>query len=171
MSEEMIEEIDWNENIIAVHPKSKLKGQNYIRKVSLVIPKTFDNKYIISKRAEDKQPWPGTWVCAIGGKVEINESYEQAALRETMEEAGAKLDLVYVTSFKHDSEEYKGIFKIFTTKEPIDIKQLTPNPDEIQYFKSFTLEQIETNIKLNPDDFAPTFITALKSFVVDIKKI
>ena len=38
LNEELIEEIDWNGNKIAVHPKSKLKEKMFVHKVSLVIP-------------------------------------------------------------------------------------------------------------------------------------
>jgi 16S rRNA (adenine1518-N6/adenine1519-N6)-dimethyltransferase len=141
----------------------------FVHKVSLVIPRASKDTFILSRRSKDKFPWPDKWVCAIGGKVAANESYEDAALRETKEEAGMNLKLVYVTEFKHDSEEYKGIFRIFTTKEPININSMVPHPGEIQYFKAFTLNQIEKMVKDKPEDFAPTFIAAIKAFIRDIK--
>jgi isopentenyldiphosphate isomerase len=171
MPEELIEELDWDGNIVAVHPKSYMKQRMFIHKVSLVIPKTEKNKYILSRRAKDKQPWPNVWVCAIGGKVVAKESYEEAAIRETKEEAGIEIDPVYVTSFKFDSEWYKAIFKVFTTKEDIDIRNLAPDQTEVQYFRSFTLDEIKDMVKEKPEEFAPTFIVAIKEFIRDIKKV
>jgi isopentenyldiphosphate isomerase len=169
ITEEFIEELDINGNIIAIQPKSELKKRMFFHKCSLIIPKTFNNKFILSKRSKTQQPFPNTWICCIGGKVLANESYLDGAIRESIEEVGTKLELQEVCSFFYDTPEYKSFFKVYTTKEEIDSNMLKPNPEEIQYFKSFTLEEIKEEISKDPEAFAPTFREAIKHFVKNIK--
>ena len=144
MQEELIEEIDWDGNTIAVHPKSKLKATMFPHKAALVIPRGKNNKLILCKRAKDKHPFPGTWCCAIGGKVAHQESIEAAAKRETLEESKTSPELKKVIDVKYNEEDYKAIFSVFTTKESFDTSQFTPDPREIQYFQEVTAEEIET---------------------------
>lgn len=164
MTEEMIEEVDCNDNTIQIVPKTELKKRVFFYRNSLIIPKTFNNQFIIAKRAENKFPYPGVWCCGIGGGVKANESYEDAALREMIEESGFSTELSLVSNFVYDTEIHKAIFQVFTTKEVIPIEQLIPEEKEIQYFKSFSLEEIDSMIKENPSNFAPTFIKAFYSF-------
>ncbi len=168
MAEELIEEIDWNGETVAIHPSKKLKETMFPHKASLVIPRTHDNKFIFSKRAKDKHPFPDTWVCAIGGKVSLGESFLDAAFRETQEEASVSLDLENVSSVKYDEDDYKALFGIFTTKEVVDINSFKGDEREIQFFKSFSLKEISEKIENNPEEFAPTFRCALKAFVEGI---
>ena len=171
MTEELIEEIDWEGNTIAIHPKNKLKETMFPHKTALVIPKSNNNKLILCKRAEDKYPFPGTWCCAIGGKAAHGETIEEAAKRETFEESKTSPELEKVVDVKYNEDDYKSIFTVFTTKESFDLSHFTPDPREIQYFQDFSAEEIETMIQNNPELFAPTFIAILNPFIKEMKKL
>jgi isopentenyldiphosphate isomerase len=67
--EEFIDEIDENGTIISSHPKSLLKEKMFLHKVCLVLPTASDGKFILSRRAKNKFPFPDTWCCAVGGKI------------------------------------------------------------------------------------------------------
>ena len=169
MEEELIEEIDWDGNTVAVRTKSEFKKLRFPHKVSLVIPKGKNGKFIFSKRGAEQEPWPGTWVCGIGGKVFYGQSYEEAAVRECEEEAGVSLDVEFVSKFKYSDEKYKAIFQVFTTKEEVEVKSLKPDPREVQEFEEMNLEEVQKEIEKNPDKYAPTFIVAFRSFVEGIR--
>ena len=164
MQEEMIHEVDWDDNIIATHSVKRLKEIKFVHRSSLVIPKTTDGKFILCKRAKNKYPFPDTWCCAIGGKVRAKETYEEAAIREMLEEGKVSADLEFITKYAHKKDDYPCIFSVFTTKEEVNIESLKPDISEIQYFKSFELEEIRQMINKNPDEFAPTFITIFLEF-------
>ena len=161
---EFVEEVDVDGNVLAVHPKSKLKERMFLHKTSLVIPRAKNGSFIISKRAENKHPYPGTWMCAIGGGVRAGESFLEAAHRETKEEAGVELDLVPVGSFKYEDEKFTSLFSIFTTVEPVELHDDLADKSEVQFFKEMTMEEIRREIEENPTHFAPTFLAALKNF-------
>jgi len=135
-----------------------------VPKVSLVIPKTVDGKLILAKRAIDKEPYPNTLVCAIGGKANKGETYEQAAQREMIEEAKLETELIKKGTFYYQHENYESYFRVFATRNPISIENLVPDPREIQYFKEFHDYKIQNMIDQNPNDFAPTFLEAFRVF-------
>jgi 8-oxo-dGTP pyrophosphatase MutT (NUDIX family) len=64
---------------------------------------TADNKIWIQQRALDKKTHPGLWDTLMGGMVSAGDSLESALERETMEEAGLRLeqvqDLRHMSSF------------------------------------------------------------------------
>ena len=164
---ELIEEIDPEGNIIAVHSAHKLKEQMFLHKVALVIPRGHDNTFIICRRAKDKHPYPDTWCCGIGGKVRHLESFADAARRECKEEVGQELEVEQVSSFLYNQDDYKALFSVFTTKEPINTDELQPDPREIQYLKYCSINELD-EISASPEA-SPTFQQAIAGFVASLK--
>ena len=162
---EMIEEIDWDGNTVAVRTKKEVKENVLVHKASLVIPRGKNGKFIFAKRGETMEPWPGTWCCGIGGKVSSGQSYEEAAVRESLEEAGVALDVKYVTSFKYDCSKYKAIFQVFTTKDEVEVSSLVPDPREVQHFAALSLDSVKEDVDKDPEKFAPTFVAAFRAFI------
>jgi isopentenyl-diphosphate delta-isomerase len=161
--EEMIEEVDWDGNVIATHPRKLLKKRMFPHKSSLILPRTKEGKIILCKRSKNKYPFPGTWCCAVGGKVIAGETEEQAALREMEEEVGFVQDLTKVTSFNYNEEDYKGLFTIFTTE--LSINDLHPDSCEIESLQEFNINEIIEMLENSPDVFAPTFRVAISEFI------
>jgi len=160
---ERIEEIDKDGNTIAVHPKDFLKTKMFLHKVSMIIPRGEDGTFILSRRAKDKHPFPDTRCCAIGGKVAVGESFEEAAIREGQEEAGLALELEEVVRFLYDEDDYKALFAVYTTKEPILLSAITCDPAEIQSVRAYTLEEMSAVAQSNQNN--PTFREAVKVFI------
>ena len=169
-AEELIDEVDKKGDIVATYPKSELKKRMFLHKAALIIPRTFDNKFLLGKRAKDKEPYADTLCCAVGGKISSGESAEKAAMREMHEEAGKEYPLEEVTSFVYDGDEYKAIFTIFTTKIPINPEDLRLDPRETQYLEALSIEEILDNVNKNPEKFAPTFVAAFEGFAKAVNK-
>ncbi len=164
MQEELIEEVDWNDNVLKIRPKRELKQERFLHRGVVIIPKSEDNKFILCRRAKHKFPFPDVWCCAIGGHVRLNEAYEQAALREMKEEIGIETELIKVAKVKYNGEKEKVIHEVYTTKDNLDINSLNCDPEEIQFLKSFTIKEISEMIQQNPKNFIPTFLTIFEEF-------
>ena len=162
--EELVEEIDWEGNVINIHKKSLLKEKMFPHKVSVIIPKANFDKVVLCRRAKDQYPFPDTWCCAVGGKVIAGESEKDAAIREMKEEIGVELEIEEVTRVKYDNSDYKAIFYVFTTKNPVNHDEFKLDLSEIQFTKEFNIDEILDMIKNNPEEFAPTFREILKDF-------
>lgn len=163
-NEELIEEIDWNGNVIAVHPKKLLKEKMFPHKVCVVIPKGNNGKIVLCRRAKEQHPFPDTWCCAVGGKAIAGESPEECAKREMKEEIGKELEIVEVTKILYDKDDYKGLFHVFTTKVPVNHDDFHLDPKEIQFTKEFSIDEALEMIEKNPEEFAPTFREIIKEF-------
>ncbi len=69
MQEERFHEVDQDDNVIGTYSKTELKERKFRHRITIVLPKAKDGKFIFSRRAKDKFPFPDVWVCAVGGKV------------------------------------------------------------------------------------------------------
>ena len=163
--EEFIDEVDTSGNFLAKHRREDLKKSMFLHKIALIIPKAEGGRIILSKRAANKHPDPDTWCCAVGGKVSHGETEEQAAAREMREEIGKSYPVRKVTSFVYDKPDYKGLFTLFTTTVPVSISDFTLDPEEIQYSRTFTKEEVKKMVNENPTSFAPTFIAAIRASI------
>ncbi len=165
MPEELVDEVDRSGNFVATRPRSHLKERVFFHKASLIIPITANNKILISRRAANKHPYPGTWCCAVGGGVSSGESDEAAATREMKEEIGKVYPLRKLATFVYDQPTDKKIFSLFTTAVPALPEDLTLDPREVQYVKGFPVGEVAEMIDESPEKFAPTFIAAFRQFI------
>lgn len=166
---ELLPEVDEQDNLLAIHPKEKLKELNFRHRAALIIPKTHNHKIILAKRAKDKFPYPNVWMCAIGGKVQAHETYEQAALREMLEEGNYISQLQFVLSSPFENTEEKYIAHIFTTTDEIPLEKFQPEPGEVQYFQAFTIKETMDMIQKKTEDFGPSFRVHFQRFIEKIK--
>src|SRR3989338_3206109 len=65
--------------------------------------------------------------------------------------------------YENDKEKY--IAQVFTTIQEIPLHLLHPDPSEIQYFQSFSLEEAKTLINQHPEKFAPSFRIHFQRFI------
>ncbi len=157
MEQELLAEVDLEDQVLAVHSKEKLKELKFRHRITIVLPKAKGGKFIFSRRATTKFPFPDVWVCAIGGKVRADETYEEACLREMQEEVGFTTAVEYIATSKLDLPEEKAIVKIYTTKEEIPLEQFKLDLTEAQYVKAFSIEEMSEIIRTTPEECAPTF--------------
>lgn len=136
----------------------------FLHRVVLVIPMAKGDRYILSRRAKDKHPFPDSWCCGVGGKVHSGEALEEAAIREMREEMGVEHPVREVVSFMYDKQDYKAIFTVFTTKDVLNPGDLKLDPREIQYSEAVSLGEILESVEKNPKIFSPTFIAAIREF-------
>ncbi len=162
-----------DERLICVDEKDEILGYlrkeslPFIHRVSLVIPRGYQGKFIFSRRAKDKEPFPDTWVCLMGEKCRREEDYLRTALRGMKEEAGVDLnkkDMRYLTKFLYNEDDYQAHFGLFTTSKIFSPSDFRLDKREADFARDFSLEEISKMMKEDPDEFAPTFIRTMEYF-------
>lgn len=63
-----------------------------------------DDKVLLAKRAPQKKSGAGEW-CPPGGHLEMHETIEQCAVRETKEEAGIEIGNISLLRFEEDTHQ------------------------------------------------------------------
>jgi 8-oxo-dGTP pyrophosphatase MutT (NUDIX family) len=88
MTEELVDIVDDDDNVIAAVTRSEMRARRLQhRSVGIAVIST-DGRLLIHRRSDDKDIWPGWWDIAAGGVVASGETYEDAARRELAEELG-----------------------------------------------------------------------------------
>jgi isopentenyldiphosphate isomerase len=159
----LIEQLNENDEIVAIREDSDLKKEMFIHKGSLVFLKDKDNKIILTQCAKGKS-MAGKWMSSVGGKVHHKETYLQAAYREMFEETQIKTKLKEEVKILYNESDYKCFFTLYTSNA-ININSIIPEEREIQAVKSFSVEEIKNKIKSNPKSFANTFIAVFNKYV------
>ncbi|MBI5538738.1 MAG: NUDIX domain-containing protein [Bacteroidia bacterium] len=153
-SEEWVPLVDEKGMVIGKAPRSAVhKDKTLLHPVvHLHVINNKGNIYL-QKRPMFKDTQPGKWDTAVGGHVALNETIEQALIRETKEEIGiaptnANAFAQYVWKSDVESELVFSFVTIYN-------EQLFPDVNEVDEGKFWTVSEIIKNIGKNI--FTPNF--------------
>jgi 8-oxo-dGTP pyrophosphatase MutT (NUDIX family) len=97
-----------------------------------------DDKYLLLKRADDKDFAGGAWEC-VTGRVDQGEGFEAAVHREVYEELGVEVQLEFIVGTTHfyrgeERPEYElvGVFYCGSIADPAAI-QVSPEHSEYRW--------------------------------------
>lgn len=83
-----LEVINEQEEVIEVVSRELIHQKGLLHRESHVWFYTPDGQIILQHRAKDKDTWPDLLDIAVGGHVEVGDTYLEAALKEMHEETG-----------------------------------------------------------------------------------
>src|SRR3989344_3356241 len=92
-------------------------------------------KLLIQKRSSNKKLYAGTWEYAAGGKKEMDEGWEDAALRELEEELGirkTKAELREILRFILDAKIVGRPLSVRIYAAPYCNEPIVPAPREVE---------------------------------------
>lgn len=90
MTDEILEIVDNNNNIIGTKKRSVVYRENFIHRASHIFIHNHKKEIYIQKRSFKKGTWPDKWDLSAAETLKPKESYEQGALRGLREELGIK---------------------------------------------------------------------------------
>ena len=89
---EWFEIVDDRDRVIGRALRSQCHGNpSLVHRTAHVVVFASDGRVLLQKRCSTKDIQPGKWDTAVGGHLDIGESYEQAAIREAAEELGIRI--------------------------------------------------------------------------------
>ncbi len=95
-------------NDLYVTTRHDIHHQGLLHKEIHVFFFTDDGKVVFQHRADDKDTYPGLLCIAVGGHVEVGQTFEQAALMEMREETGIcaePTDLIFLEQIHHQTTD------------------------------------------------------------------
>ena len=91
-SEEIFDVVDECDRIIGQASRSKVHREGLRHRAVHVFATSSAEEVFLQRRAFTKDMAPGLWCSSCSGHVDTGETYEQAALRELVEEIGLSLE-------------------------------------------------------------------------------
>jgi isopentenyldiphosphate isomerase len=88
MTDEIVILVDENDHVIGKAPRSRVRNEGLIHRVTYILVFNSDGQLLLQKRTTIKDLYPGYYDAAAGGVVTCGESYEASASRELEEELG-----------------------------------------------------------------------------------
>lgn len=155
---ELLDIVDENDVVIGKDSKeNKFTNELISRNVAIfIIDET--GKLIIAKRAAHKKSFPGRFDLAACGNVKSGESYQEAAVRELMEELKISCEVKMIekiyNEFPENGKSLKYFTGIFLGKYSQDIKL----NNELESFKKLSVNEVQNLIDKNPNLFTPGFV-------------
>lgn len=145
MTDEWFEIVDENDAVVGRAPRSVCHGDpSLVHRTAHVVVVSTDGRLLLQKRADSKDVQPGKWDTAVGGHLDMGETYEEAAVREAAEELGLaipldRLDFLFDSRIRNDIEsENVRVFR-FVADGPF-----TPLPEEIDVVRFWSWEELDS---------------------------
>jgi len=168
MKNERLSIVNENDEVIGEEDRSVIHRDGLLHREIHVWFLTPDKKLIFQKRGLDKETYPGLLDATVGGHVDIGESYEQAAVREAVEETGVTLsvgDLVFLKN--NQSKSYDELTntmnvcfrKIFAYVYSGDVKNLKLEDEGALGFDTFSLDEMKNLSDEEKKKFIARFVT------------
>ena len=153
MKDEYLNIIDESGNIIGKATRSECHSNRALahRTVHVLV---FNSKghLFLQKRSMDKDIQPGKWDTSVGGHLDLDETFDDAVLREMREELGMSAPVEHIYDYWMHSEvetEYVRTY-VCTYDGVIEI-----DPDEIEDGKFWSGEEVRDRI--GTGIFTPNF--------------
>ena len=156
------------ENIIAIDEfdkeigsieKMEAHSKGVLHRAFSILVFNSNNELLLQKRNIEKYHSPGLWTNTCCSHPRYGEKLQDAIYRRLKEEMGFVCDLKEIFSFIYKVELDDNLFENEYDHVFIGIYdgEVIPNKDEVDDYKWATLEDIEKDIKINPDIYTYWF--------------
>ena len=116
MEEEYVDIVDENDNVVRKTTRKEVRQKALLHRDVTVIITNENREFLLQKRSEKKDLYPGFWDLGIGETVKASETYSQAAARGLKEElgigtSGKNLEMLF--QFRFSSPIHNALCTIF----------------------------------------------------------
>jgi 16S rRNA (adenine1518-N6/adenine1519-N6)-dimethyltransferase len=158
---ELFDVVDENNQVVEQRLRSEVHHLGLRHRAVHIFVENKRGEVYLQKRSHLKDVAPLKWDSSAAGHLNVGESYEHAALRETEEEIGIILEkvvkLAELPASAETDQEFIELYIGYTQEKP------RVAPEEIHCGAWFTKEQIQNWVEKRPQDFAKGFVTCWKA--------
>lgn len=162
MQDEIFPLVDEESNVIGQATRSKCHdGSKLLHPVIHLHVFNKEGRLFMQKRSATKDIQPNKWDSSVGGHIDLNETPQQAALREAQEEIGLyDLNIYFLDKYIIETDVERELTYCFYT-----ITEQTPDVDmkEVCDGRFWEIEEIKG--ALGQEIFTPNFELDFKHFL------
>ncbi|WP_442813601.1 NUDIX domain-containing protein [Streptomyces sp. NBC_01754] len=125
--------------------------ESWLHRVAVTVCRDEHGLILVHRRSEQLSRFPGLYEVVVGGAVNVNESYEQAAARELVEEPGIRVLPRLLFTFLNRSglsPHWLGVHKALVPEAVV------PDPDEVAWHGWLTEPELRSALlewRFTPD--------------------
>ncbi len=138
--EELVIVVDENDYVMNYIPRKEAHAKKLLHRTISVLVFNEKGQVMLQKRSVKKDSNPGKWSNAVGGHVGEEETYDEAAEREILEELGLNVKPAFVKRMIIDDPAHKTMTKLYTLQSNGPLKF---NPEETDELRFFTREELK----------------------------
>lgn len=149
--------IDRTDQTIGVATREEAHRLNLYHRAVHLYARGGSGGLLLQKRSSSKDLEPGLWTLSCSGHVDRGETYLFAAIREMSEELNVSLEesslneLLRSDPTPENGYEFIRSYEVLTTINPV------PNPQEISELKEIGLEELDSWMISEPQEFSSSF--------------
>ncbi len=156
--EKLVTQVDENDNVIGLQPKSKFNDGKLIHRSSYLLLLNSKGELLLQKRALSKKWHPGKWTFPVAGTVG-DETYEDCIRREIREAFGKVMNFKTLFKYRHFDKVDKAFKMVFLAKA--EANEITFNKNYSANHAWIAINELEEEIN-NSEKYAPPFIAGMK---------
>jgi len=155
MIEEIFAVVDECDEVVDYLPRSEVHRRRLRHRAVHILVFNGRGELLLQKRSMSKECSPGLWDSSAAGHVDRDESYDECARRELLEELGCGNDTALERLFKVDAcaatgWEFCWVYRC-TAEGPFEYSR-----EEIDALAWFAPEQLERELGEQPQKFSGT---------------
>lgn len=174
--EELIDVLDENGNKTGeILTREQIHKKGLYHRIVVIVIIDAQGNILMQQRSKNKAQNPGKWDVAVAGHISSGQTSIEAAMRETLEEVGIKVneqELEYVLTYKNKEnveEDYidNQIYDCYIVKrDKINLRNIKVQESEVEQVKLCNLKEfseiIENGNIMERDEFYKKIIKYLK---------
>lgn len=152
--------VDEADNIVGYKSKAECHvGNGILHRAFSIFIFNERNQLLIQQRSDSKQLWPLFWSNSCCSHPRKGESIEEAAERRLNEELGFETPLKFLYKFQYtarygDIGSENEMCSVLIGKSN---NTISPNPHEIAEWKFVDIDELDDDMKQNPERYTPWF--------------
>jgi isopentenyl-diphosphate delta-isomerase len=171
--------VDEDDSIIGYEEKHAChQGEGMLHRAFSIFLFNDRQDVLLQKRGAEKPLWPLYWSNSVCSHPRKGEQYEDAAMRRLQEELGLTTPLQFLFKFQYqaafkDVGSEHELCSVYVGK--IHEQTIHANPREIAEWKYTSIEELQQDVSLHPEQYTPWFRMEWKrihgQYAVQIQKM